>query len=231
MNRRNFLKSGLAVGLFAALHTDRVLPAIRQRSGTIKILGIGGAGVHVLNMLVEEPAKRVAYGCIETSGESLARSKTSHKYLLGPVSVDGIWGAPRMAIIRDMAWRRRTFLGEALAGADCVLLIGGLSGGTGGGIMPVVAEIALANGIIPRIIGILPFAFEGSERRRLAGINATLLQAMRGTDFMMINNQSVLQRLPPNPSLLMACQSSDRVVATVAKKQLRAVGGLPVNVQ
>lgn len=75
-----------------------------------------------------------------------------------------IYGAARMVYFREMAWRYRSFLGRAFNGADYALFVGGLAGATGGGMMPVLAEIASANGASPLIIGILPFSFEGAER-------------------------------------------------------------------
>lgn len=217
MNRRGFLQSGL-LGLVTALHAGNARPAAVRRHWTIKVLGIGGAGVGVVDELVETPTERAVYGCIETDWASLARSQASHRYL--PEQVDGIYGPSRMASIREMAWRHRDFLGEAFEGADYALLVGGLAGGTGGGMMPVVAEIASASGTTPIIIGILPFPFEGLGRWRLAESNATLLQERYGSAFTPVDNEPLMRQLPRNSSLRALFQASSRHVAAIARTRL-----------
>ncbi|MCL5262215.1 MAG: cell division protein FtsZ, partial [Patescibacteria group bacterium] len=57
---------------------------------------------------------------------------------------------------------------EALQNTDLVFLTAGMGGGTGTGATPVVAEIAREMGILTVAIVTKPFAFEGSQRIRIA---------------------------------------------------------------
>src|SRR3989344_8032760 len=69
---------------------------------------------------------------------------------------------------RQAAEENRSEIAEALAGADIVFLTAGFGGGTGGGASPVIAEAAKQSGALTFAVVTKPFAFEGTQRARLA---------------------------------------------------------------
>ena len=68
-------------------------------------------------------------------------------------------------------------LKQELAGADLVILVAGLGGGTSGGASPVIAQIARELGIATVALVTLPFAFEGKKHRLYAEVDFDLLCA------------------------------------------------------
>ncbi len=69
---------------------------------------------------------------------------------------------------RQAAEENRSEIGEVVKGADLVFLAAGLGGGTGTGATPVVAEAAKQAGALTIAVVTKPFAFEGSQRERIA---------------------------------------------------------------
>jgi cell division protein FtsZ len=69
---------------------------------------------------------------------------------------------------RQSAEENRSEIAESLRGADIVFIASGFGGGTGTGASPVVAEVAKQAGALTLAFVTKPFAFEGSQRMRIA---------------------------------------------------------------
>jgi cell division protein FtsZ len=103
-------------------------------------------------------------------------------------------------------------LKAACTGADLVLVVAGLGGGTGTGIMPVLARAAKETGALALALVMTPFDCEGSRRQRLAqqGLQA-LRQAADGVICM--PNQKVFGLLDQHTSVLDTFKMTNELLA------------------
>lgn len=134
----------------------------------IKVIGVGGAGCHVIEHMIQEGPHGVEFICANTNAESLSRSNARTKVLLD--RGHGTAGRPELG--RDLALAARGCFTEVLKGADTVFIVAGMGGGTGTCVAPVVAEVASELGIVTLAAVATPFEFEG-RRMNVAwkGIN------------------------------------------------------------
>jgi cell division protein FtsZ len=92
-------------------------------------------------------------------------------------------------------------LRQLCAGAEVVVIVAGLGGGTGTGASPVLARVAKEAGALVLAIATLPFECEGARRRRHA--QAGLEQLKEAADAVLcLPNQRVLKLIDENTSLI-----------------------------
>mmetsp|Transcript_29591 Transcript_29591/g.41956 ORF Transcript_29591/g.41956 Transcript_29591/m.41956 type:complete len:230 (-) Transcript_29591:250-939(-) len=87
----------------------------------------------------------------------------------------------------------------------------GMGGGTGTGAAPVIAEISYQMGILTVAVVTLPFAFEGSHRKRLAMEGIQRLQQVVDT-LIVIPNQNLFQMATEDTSFVDAFRMADDVL-------------------
>jgi len=120
------------------------------------IVGVGNAGVTVLDLLaLEEPGLR-GLVVVNNDPESLAATVVREKIEVPPGEPsDGF-----LAIDVDF--------GKLAAGASSLVLCGGLGGATGSFLLPALAILAKSSGITVAACVSLPFGFEGKRKSELA---------------------------------------------------------------
>jgi cell division protein FtsZ len=80
-----------------------------------------------------------------------------------------------------------------LADTDIVIVLAGMGGGTGGGVAPVVARLALDVGALTIAAVTMPFNFEGNRGQKAA---ATIKRLRRNTDILLtFSNQELATEL------------------------------------
>jgi cell division protein FtsZ len=95
----------------------------------------------------------------------------------------------RVNVARAVALRNIDVLNAAVNGAGTAILIAGLGGGTGGGVLPIIARAARNAGAVTVAAVVMPFDFEGPRN----GTAVTALsQLEREVDFVMpFSNQDL----------------------------------------
>ena len=120
------------------------------------IVGIGNAGVTVLDLLsVENPGMKGLL-VVNNDGESLTASIVADRLTVP----EGDLGDGFLAIDNEF--------GNAVSGASAVLLCGGLGGETGSFLLPALAIRAKSAGLPTLACVGMPFSFEGKQKRELA---------------------------------------------------------------
>jgi cell division protein FtsZ len=134
----------------------------------IKIFGVGGAGVQLLDALNAEEFACAGFAAINTDAASLAASSATVKIHLETKLLRGLGtgGDPERG--RALAEEQFTTLKSACDGANVVLIIAGLGGGAGSGISPVLARAAKETGTLVLAFVTLPFVCEGNRRQQQA---------------------------------------------------------------
>ena len=139
-----------------------------SRTHTIKIIGVGGAGVSLLDTLDPGEFADAIRVAINTDGNSLAASAATVKIHLETKLLRGLGtgGDPERG--RAIAEEQFSTLKTGCEGADVILIIAGLGGGAGSGISPVLARAAKETGALVLAFVTLPFLCEGNRRQQQA---------------------------------------------------------------
>lgn len=134
----------------------------------IKVIGIGGGGNNAVTRMSEDFIRGVEFVAINTDSQDLEYCVAKQKINIGRNLTKGMGTGMNPDLGRQAAEENRSDIAETLQNTDLVFLTAGMGGGTGTGATPVVAEIAREMGILTVAIVTKPFAFEGSQRIRIA---------------------------------------------------------------
>src|SRR5260370_1251505 len=148
-----------------------------QNEVDMVVVGVGGGGRRAREGVKNRGVRGVRYLALKTDAQVLSLSRAPHRICLGERYTKGLGAGGNAAIGARAATESTEEIQAALAGADLVFIAAGMGGGTGTGGVPVVASIAKKMGALTVGIVTLPFAFEGSLRRRIAGEGLAALSA------------------------------------------------------
>ncbi len=178
-------------------------PAALESSSarTIKIIGIGGAGVSLLDTLNSEEFTGASLVAINTDGASLATSTATVKIHLETKLLRGLGtgGDPERG--RAIAEEQFATLKTTCAGADVVLIVAGLGGGAGSGISPVLARAAKETGALVLAFVTLPFVCEGNRRQQQAQQSLEQLKSV-ADGVICLPSQKTFKLIDENTSVL-----------------------------
>jgi cell division protein FtsZ len=172
-----------------------------SQSRTIKIIGVGGAGVSLLDTLDGREFAGASLLAVNTDGASLAASTATVKIHLETKLLRGLGtgGDPERG--RAIAEEQFSTLKTACGGADVVLIVSGLGGGAGSGISPVLARAAKETGALVLAFVTLPFACEGNRRQQQARQSLEQLKAA-ADGVICLPNQKAFKLIDENTSVL-----------------------------
>ncbi len=134
----------------------------------IKIFGVGGAGRHALNHMVNSKVKGVEFVAVNTDAQDLHNTLAKKKITIGKNVTRGLGAGMNPELGRRAAEETKEEIQEAIKGSDMVFIAGGMGGGTCTGAGPVVAKIAKEMGSLTVGVVTKPFFFEGAQRMRNA---------------------------------------------------------------
>ncbi|MDR1861997.1 MAG: cell division protein FtsZ [Candidatus Ancillula sp.] len=135
---------------------------------TIKIVGVGGAGVNAINSMVEFGLSDVELIAVNTDTQQLVMSDADTKVEIGRALTGGLGVGGDPEIGRQAAEESVEEIEEILRGANMVFITAGEGGGTGTGASPVIARVAKELGCLTVAIVTKPFSFEGSLKMETA---------------------------------------------------------------
>lgn len=123
---------------------------------TIKILGVGDAGISTLNLISDENLPRIELVAINTNAQSLLSCKGSNHLQIGS------------GLGRQAAEHGSQQIVRQLASAEKVIIVSRFGSGTGTGASPVIARLAVESGVGVIAVVSQPFTFEGLQRQQIA---------------------------------------------------------------
>lgn len=178
---------------------------------TIKVIGIGGGGGNAIDRMAQCKIKGIELIAINTDVQDLKKIRASRKIRIGQESSRGLGAGMNPDLGKRAAVESKEEVAEALKGAEMIFLAAGLGGGTGGGAIPVIAEIAKSQGALTIAVVTKPFLFEGAWRARLA---EKALQDLRGKvdTLLVIPNDQILQLADEDMSVVAAFWRADEVL-------------------
>ncbi|MCK9187422.1 MAG: cell division protein FtsZ [Candidatus Colwellbacteria bacterium] len=134
----------------------------------IKVVGIGGCGNNAVSRMNSDLPRGVEFIALNTDIQDLEKTYVKKKINIGRNLTKGMGAGMNPDIGRQSAEESRAEIIEALQGADLIFLTAGMGGGTGTGATPIVAEAAREVGALTVAVVTKPFAFEGSQRTKIA---------------------------------------------------------------
>jgi cell division protein FtsZ len=154
----------------------------------IRIIGVGGGGIAILNRIADEKLANVELIAIDTSNEGLLAAKTEKHILISEHGL-GTGGDPKIG--ESTAHENINYLQMTLSGADKAFLTGGLGGGTASGALPVIAQVTKKLNIPTLSVVTLPFTLEGMHRQNIAQTGVIELEKW-GKELIVVNNEDLL---------------------------------------
>ncbi len=179
---------------------------------TYRIVGFGGAGLQVLDRLLQAGAAPALLVAADTDRRLLEGAKAGERILLGCVSTGGLGTGGDPEVGRASLEENRSELHRAVEGNQLVILLGGLGGGTASGALAAAAREAKEAGAMVMAAVTLPFTFEG--KRRLAQADAALAELEQAVDLLLcFENDRMGEGVSPSAGIGEAFTEADRVMA------------------
>jgi cell division protein FtsZ len=170
-------------------------------SRTIKIFGVGDAGVTLLGALNSEEFSGANFLAVNADAQSLAASSAPVKIHLETKLLRGLGtgGDPERG--RALAEEQFVTLKTTCKGADVVFIVAGLGGGAGSGISPVLARAAKETGALVLAFVTLPFLCEGNRRQQQAQQSLEQLKSV-ADGVICLPSQKAFKLIDENTSVL-----------------------------
>ncbi|MBN4016185.1 cell division protein FtsZ, partial [Rhodospirillaceae bacterium AH-315-P19] len=175
------------------------------------VIGVGGAGGNAVNNMIDANLEGVEFLVVNTDAQALALSKASRKLQMGVGITRGLGAGSRPEIGRAAAEEGLQEILDHLEGSNMVFITAGLGGGTGTGAAPVIARAAREKGILTLGVVTKPFAFEGTQRMRIAEMGMTDLQQYVDT-LIVIPNQNLFRIANESTTFADAFRMADDVL-------------------
>ena len=231
INRRQFLTntSILSVGAITCLPAIELLMQTQiknisknLRSGKVKTVGVGGAGINTVDNLIDLNLKVVQFIAINTDSNSLEISKASIKLLIGEkiTKRKGANGDPLIG--SRAAFQSAGAIKKILLDSHMVFITAGLGGGTGTGAVSVIAKICKDIGAHVTAIVSTPFSFEGEKRNKQAVEGILALNKIVDT-IVVRPNDRIRERVSKNETILNMLKKGDENTYHLIKSILDSV--------
>ena len=191
--------------------TDDVLikPKIK-----IKVFGVGGGGNSVLMRMGQHNELDIELYAVNTDAKQLHQAEQVgvNCIQIGESLTHGRGTGGNTQLGEQAAKNDAVKLQAALNGADMVFITAGMGGGTGTGAAPLIARLAKEMGILSVGVVTVPFAFEGSRKKKIAQDGITKMQSQM--DALIAVENDNLSKLPENRkmSLVQAFACADNIL-------------------
>ncbi len=133
-----------------------------------KVLGVGNAGVNLIDRLTIERSFHLETVAINTDLQSLISSVADSKVPIGEKATRGLGTGGDPEIGTEAAYESQITLQSLLQDTALLIVCAGLGGGTASGTLPILLEGARSHGTLTTVIVTLPFSFEGRRRMQQA---------------------------------------------------------------
>src|SRR5581483_1391782 len=168
---------------------------------SIKIIGVGGAGVTLADAMNCEEFSGAQFAAIDTDAQSLAASTATVKIHLETKLLRGLGtgGDPERG--RAIAEEQFPAIKSACENSSVVFIVAGLGGGAGSGISSVVARAAKETGALVLAFVTQPFACEGNRRAEQAQQSLEQLKSV-ADGVICLPSQKTFKLIDENTSVL-----------------------------
>ena len=160
----------------------------------VSVVGLGGGGCKILDRISRSCIGGPALIAINTDTDVLASSQATSKIQIGSVRTVGLGTGGDMNLGRLAAEDDFDVIRGVFEGVDLIILVTALGGGTGTGAAPVVLKAARDAGALTLCFAVLPFEFEGQQKKECAGEGVAAIRAIADA-FIVIPNERLFDFL------------------------------------
>ncbi|MFH1444608.1 MAG: cell division protein FtsZ [Candidatus Peregrinibacteria bacterium] len=175
------------------------------------VLGAGGGGSNAVKRMIDCKVQGVEFIAVNTDMQALYHNPAPRKITIGRGTTRGLGAGANPEVGKKAAEESSAEIQAALEGTDMLFLTAGLGGGTGGGSLGVMAEIARSLGILTIAVVTKPFSFEGLKRKQQADDAIANLKGKVDT-LITIPNDKILSLIDKTTPLTDAFQVVDEVL-------------------
>ncbi len=136
--------------------------------GRVRVLGLGQTGAAVCDQLVLHGRPQQDLWVFDSDQACVEASVVPNRRLLGRTLVHGLGCSGDVDLAREIVAIEETGLANIAHACDFLILVVGLSGGTGVALAEHFIELGHEAGAKVIVVGVQPFAFEGIARRERA---------------------------------------------------------------
>lgn len=185
------------------------------------VIGIGGAGVNVIDRLAMEGITGADLTAMNSDARALQAGMVRSKVQLGRNLTQGLGCGGDPELGHEAAAASIAEIRDALKDRRMVFICTGLGGGTGSGAAPLVARMARESGAMVVVFATMPFAFEG--RRRMSQALTALEDLRRQANALVtFENDRMGDMVLPEKGVGEAFVTADRIIG----QSIRAVTSL-----
>lgn len=203
------------------LEQDNLILEGMSGGGSLKVLGIGGAGCNAVNRMIEDNVSGVDFIAINTDVQVLKKSLAKTRIPIGSKLTKGLGAGAKPEIGEKAAIESTEELREHFQNTDMVFITAGMGGGTGTGAAPIIAQVAKEAGCLVVAVVTLPFSFEGSKRQKTAIEGIDKLKDHVDT-MLVISNSRIFEIVEKNTSVKDAFKKIDEVL----KQAVQGISGI-----
>jgi len=134
----------------------------------VRILGLGQAGTAVCDQIVLHGRGTHDLWVFDSDQMTIESSVVPNRVLLGRSLVHGLGCSGDIELAREIVAIEEAQLAPVTKGCDFLILVLGLAGSTGVALAERLIELGRESGAKVIVVGVQPFAFEGTSRREKA---------------------------------------------------------------
>ncbi|WP_341666007.1 cell division protein FtsZ [Blattabacterium cuenoti] len=188
----------------------------KNRSASIKVIGVGGGGSNALSHMFEQGITGVDFIACNTDAQALNNNPVPIKIQLGASITEGLGAGADPEVGEKSALESLEEIKSILdSNTKMTFITAGMGGGTGTGAAPIIAGISKEKGILTVGIVTIPFHFEGKMRLEQAQKGIEALR--KNVDSLIVINNDKLRELYGNLGFKAGFSKADEVLTTAAK--------------
>jgi cell division protein FtsZ len=189
----------------------------------IKIVGVGGGGNNAVANLMNFGIEGIECIVINTDAQVLEDHPAQNKLHIGRNITNGLGAGGNVEIGREAALEDCEKISDAISGADLVIILAGMGGGTGTGAAPVVSALARDAHALTLAVVTTPFDFEGMPRMYRAVQGLKELEKYVDT-YAVIQNENLVKNYPESILLSDAFKIADDIPTRAVSGIANAIG-------
>jgi cell division protein FtsZ len=191
-------------------------------TSSVKIVGLGGAGVNMLERIALEGLEGAELLALNTDVRKLSHCVANEKIQLGRNLTKGLGSGGDPDLGQQAVREAEGEIRAALKGRRIVFICAGLGGGTGSGATPIVTRIAREEGAFVVVFATMPFSFEGRRRQDQAQTALNEL-AVLSNALVTFDNNRMGELVVAKQGIHEAFAAADRMISESIKAVIRLV--------
>ncbi len=158
----------------------------------VRIVGIGAAGIRILNGLTADACAGAQLVAVDTDADGAASAKSAKRLHMAIDATSGRGTGGNTKLAKDAATQYIQYLAKIARHVDVLILTGGLGGGTASIVAPILSKLAEKPTTVISVFA-LPFELEGVSKRSLARKSFAFLRGRSAAAFAFENDVVLAQ--------------------------------------